>query len=241
MKAIERIGLLKMDFLGLSTLTLIDDALEHDRGAPRRRASTSTTLPLDDAKTYELFCRRPDRRRLPVRVARACATSCAALKPDAASRTSSRSNALYRPGRSRRHDRRLHQAQARPQTRSTTSSRSSSRSWRTPTASWSTRSRSCSIASELAGFTLGEADLLRKAMGKKNAEVMARAAREVRRRARASSGISREEGRRSIFDLMEQFAGYGFNKSHSAAYALLAYQTGVPQGQLPASTSWRRC
>ena len=84
----------------------------------------------------------------------------------------------------------------------------------------------------LAGFTLGEADVLRKAMGKKNAEVMADAAREVRR-GRAEERASTRRRRRSIFDLMEHFAGYGFNKSHSTAYALLAYQTAYLKANYP--------
>src|ERR1700752_5370411 len=79
------------------------------------------------------------------------------------------------------------------------------------------------IANLLAGYSLGEADLLRRAMGKKDPEKMAK------QRARFVQGAT-ERGFpakkiEKIFDLMEQFAGYGFNKSHSAAYALLAYQT----------------
>src|SRR6202008_917452 len=79
------------------------------------------------------------------------------------------------------------------------------------------------IANRLAGYSLGEADLLRRAMGKKDADEMAK------QRQRFLSG-AKERGFNErkivkIFDLMEQFAGYGFNKSHSAAYALLAFQT----------------
>ena len=79
------------------------------------------------------------------------------------------------------------------------------------------------IANVLAGYSLGDADLLRRAMGKKNAEEMAQ------QRDRFVTGAvakgHRKEKITHIFDLMEQFAGYGFNKSHSAAYALLAFQT----------------
>ena len=84
-----------------------------------------------------------------------------------------------------------------------------------------------------------QSDVLRKAMGKKDPEVMAKqreafmdGAREERRQ--------REEGRRKIFDLMEHFAGYGFNKSHSTAYAWLAYQTATSR-RTTRGTSWRRC
>ena len=88
------------------------------------------------------------------------------------------------------------------------------------------------IANVLAGFTLGEADVLRKAMGKKKAEVMAKM-REKFVDGREEQGHRREEGGRSIFDLMEHFAGYGFNKSHSTAYALLAYQTAYLKANYP--------
>ena len=94
------------------------------------------------------------------------------------------------------------------------------------------------IARDLAGFSMGEADVLRKAMGKKDPKVMAKqrerfvnGAREQRRQAKKAS---------KIFDLMEYFAGYGFNKSHSTTYALLAYQTATSRPTIRA-TSWRRC
>jgi DNA polymerase-3 subunit alpha len=79
------------------------------------------------------------------------------------------------------------------------------------------------IARELAGFTLGEADILRKAMGKKKADVM-QAQRAKFVGGAGKQGISEKKATR-IFDLMEHFAGYGFPKAHSTAYALLAYQT----------------
>ena len=87
------------------------------------------------------------------------------------------------------------------------------------------------VASVLAGFTLGEADLLRKAMGKKKADVM-----QAQRRKFVDGAVSRginEKKATRIFDLMEHFAGYGFNKSHSTAYALLAYQTAYLKANYP--------
>src|SRR5205823_6037417 len=87
------------------------------------------------------------------------------------------------------------------------------------------------ISNEVAGFTLGEADILRKAMGKKNAEVM------QAQRAKFTDGAKKrgvnEKKAAKLFDLMEHFAGYGFNKSHSAAYALLAYQTAYLKANYP--------
>src|SRR5260370_34957935 len=78
-------------------------------------------------------------------------------------------------------------------------------------------------ANKLAGYSLGEADLLRRAMGKKKPEEMA-AQRERFVRGATKNGFPPRKIEK-IFDLMAQFAGYGFNKSHSAAYALLAYHT----------------
>ena len=87
------------------------------------------------------------------------------------------------------------------------------------------------ISNVLAGFTLGEADLLRKAMGKKNPEVMAKM------RGKFIAGAVQkghpEKKAAHIFDLMEHFAGYGFNKSHSTTYAYLAYQTAWLKANYP--------
>src|SRR3972149_2543964 len=79
------------------------------------------------------------------------------------------------------------------------------------------------IASEMAGFTMGEADILRRAMGKKDRELMAKQRAKFVGGAKAR-GITEKKAEK-IFDLMEKFAGYGFNKSHATAYAVVAYQT----------------
>lgn len=89
------------------------------------------------------------------------------------------------------------------------------------------------IAQVLANYTLGGADLLRRAMGKKKAEEMAQQ-RAIFTEGATARGIN-EEIATSIFDLMEKFAGYGFNKSHSAAYALIAYQTAWLKAHFPAA------
>jgi DNA polymerase-3 subunit alpha len=89
------------------------------------------------------------------------------------------------------------------------------------------------IAQVLAGYTLGGADLLRRAMGKKKPEEMAKQ-REIFVEGATSRGVAEPTATR-IFDLMEKFAGYGFNKSHSAAYALLAYQTAYLKAHYPAA------
>ncbi|MDW7672923.1 MAG: OB-fold nucleic acid binding domain-containing protein, partial [Bacillota bacterium] len=87
------------------------------------------------------------------------------------------------------------------------------------------------IASDLAGFTLGQADLLRRSMGKKKAEIIA--AQRASFVAGAEANGVKEQIAQQIFDLMEHFAGYGFNKSHSAAYALIAYQTAYLKAHYP--------
>ncbi|MEJ2762356.1 MAG: DNA polymerase III subunit alpha, partial [Gammaproteobacteria bacterium] len=89
------------------------------------------------------------------------------------------------------------------------------------------------IAQVLAGYTLGAADLLRRAMGKKKPEEMAKQ-RSIFMEGAVANGVS-EAVATGIFDLMEKFAGYGFNKSHSAAYALLAYQTAWLKAHYPAA------
>ena len=75
----------------------------------------------------------------------------------------------------------------------------------------------------MAGYSLGGADLLRRAMGKKKPEEMEKQ-RDIFMQGATEQGIEKETAR-YVFDLMEKFAGYGFNKSHSAAYAMLSYQT----------------
>ena len=88
------------------------------------------------------------------------------------------------------------------------------------------------IAQEMGGYTLGGADLLRRAMGKKNASEMAKQ-RDLFVQGAIGKGFANNLAS-NIFDLMEKFAGYGFNKSHSAAYALVAYQTGWLKAHYPA-------
>ena len=93
------------------------------------------------------------------------------------------------------------------------------------------------IAQVLANYTLGGADILRKAMGKKDPAVMAKQ-RDLFMEGAVAQQIDQDLAG-SIFDLMEKFAGYGFNKSHSAAYALVSYQTAWLKAHYPNSL-WRR-
>lgn len=228
MKEIERIGLLKMDFLGLSTLTLLQDAVAEIRRTTGVELNLET-LPLDDAPTYQLFAdgqtygifqfessgmRDILRKAKPQRLDDLIAL-----------------NALYRPGPLR--SGMIEDFIARKQGKAEIK-------YELPTLEPILREtygvlayqeQVMRIASDLAGFTLGQADLLRKAMGKKNAEVMQAQSQKFVDGATAR-GISEKKARK-IFELMEHFAGYGFNKSHSTAYALLAYQTAYLKANYP--------
>ncbi len=233
MKKVELIGLIKFDFLGLKTLTVIDDALKLIR-KNNKPVPILEKLPLDDPQTFELLCRgetdgvfqlESDGMR---RVLRGLKPSCfediIALL------------ALYRPGPlesgmvddfiGRKHGLRkveyefpelapvvhpiledtygviLYQEQV------------------------------MKIASDLAKYSLGEGDNLRRAMGKKDPAEMAK--QRVRFLDGARENNISQEAAEYIFDLMEKFAGYGFNKSHSAAYAVISYQTAYVKAHYPA-------
>ncbi len=228
MKEIERVGLLKMDFLGLSTLTLLDDAVKHIK-ATTGDVIELDQLPLDDAKTFQLFCagqthgvfqfessgmRDTLRKAKPQRLEDLIAL-----------------NALYRPGPlkggvvdsyiNRRHGREEIKYEL-PQMESVLKESYGVIAY---------QEQVMRLASELAGFTMGEADLLRKAMGKKSATVM-QAQRERFINGAKARGVPEKKAVK-VFDLMEYFAGYGFNKSHSSAYALLAYQTAYLKANYP--------
>ena len=221
MIGLEKLGLLKMDFLGLTTLTIIEEALKLIQKHCNQTIVVEN-LPLDDAETYDRIFSHGFtsgvfqfesagmqdilRRYQPNRIEDLCAL-----------------NALYRPGPiqggmipdfiDRKHGRKpiiydlpeleeilsetygviLYQEQV------------------------------MQISNKLAGYSLGEADILRRAMGKKSLAEMAQQ-RERFIRGATQRGFPAKKIAK-IFDLMEQFAGYGFNKSHSAAYAYLAFVT----------------
>ena len=228
-ETVEEIGLLKMDILGLRTLTVIQrtlNILEKTRGIKLNLDE----LPLDDAEVYRLLSRgetlgvfqleSDGLRRLLIEMQPNRFEDLIAVI------------ALYRPGPlgsgmvedfiNRKHGRQelsyvdpllepvleetygviLYQEQV------------------------------MQVASELAAFTMGEADGLRRAMGKKKPqEIMSQRDKFVS--GAIKRGLSREKAS-YIFDLMEHFAGYGFNKSHSAAYAMISYQTAYLKAHYPA-------
>ncbi len=220
MRDVEDIGLLKMDFLGLRTLTLLDNCVKLIREQLDVQIDLDR-LPLDDPKTYELFSEgqtfgifqfesegmRDILRR---------------FKPEKLSDLTAL-NALYRPGpiRSGMIDDFIKRKHGKVPVSYTIPELKDILEDTLGVIVY--QEQVMQIASRLAGFSLGEADILRKAMGKKKAEVM-----QVQRKKFMEGAVASkipEKKAKKIFDLMEHFAGYGFNRSHSAAYALLAYQT----------------
>jgi DNA polymerase-3 subunit alpha len=220
MNALGRIGLLKMDFLGLTTLTILDDSvgmIKQNRGIDL----DLTTLPLDDAPTYALFARGDTtgifqfeshgmrdilKRYQPTQIEDLTAL-----------------NALYRPGpiQGGMIDEFIGRKQGKkkvtydlPELEEILSE------------TWGVivfQEQVMKIANRLAGYSLGDADILRSAMGKKKADVMA--AQREKFLAGCAAGKVPAKKATKIFDLMEEFGLYGFPKAHACAYALLAYQT----------------
>ena len=228
MKEIERIGLLKMDFLGLSTLTLLNDAVEEIR-ATTGQVVDLDSIPLDDAKTYQLFgegaaygifqfessgMREILRKAKPQRLDDLIAL-----------------NALYRPGplRSGMVDDFIARKHGRVKVSYEVKELEPILADTYGVIAY--QEQVMRIAQSLAGFTMGQADMLRKAMGKKDPKVMAKQ-REAFMEGAKVKGINEKKAAK-IFELMEYFAGYGFNKSHSTAYALLAYQTAYLKANYP--------
>jgi DNA polymerase-3 subunit alpha len=226
MKGVERIGLLKMDFLGLRTLTLIQNCVE------MIRAQTGVLIdidhiPTDDAKTYELFTQgktsglfqfESDGMRDILR----------RFKPAELEHLTAL-NALYRPGPMQMIDDFIKRRHG--QTKLSYEVPQLEPILRGTYGIMVYQEQVMQIASALAGYSLGEADILRKAMGKKKADVMATQKQKFLEGCRARSVPEKKAAK--IWDHMEQFAGYGFNKSHSAAYAWLAYQTAYLKANHP--------
>jgi len=228
MNALERVGLLKMDFLGLTTLTVLQDAVrmvEQNRGVK----IDIDNLKLEDEETYKLFARADTtaifqfeshgmrdilRRYQPTRIEDLTAL-----------------NALYRPGPiqggmiddfiNRKHGK-TKVAYELPQLKDILEETYGVILY---------QEQVMQIANRLASFSLGEADILRRAMGKKKKEEMA--AQRAKFMAGCAANNIPEKKAERIFNLMEEFAGYGFNKSHSCAYALLAYQTAYLKTHYP--------
>ena len=227
MKGIERIGLLKMDFLGLRTLTLIDNCVKMIE-AETGTVIDPAAIPLDDAKTYALFAAGKTSGLFQFE-SDGMRDILKRFKPDRLEHLTAL-NALYRPGPMQMIDDFIKRRHG--QTKVVYDHPSLEPILSATYGVMVYQEQVMQIASALAGFSLGEADLLRKAMGKKKVDVMA-AQMDQFLKGCASRGVAEKKARK-IWDLMEQFAGYGFNKSHSAAYAWLAYQTAYLKANFPA-------
>ena len=229
MVAIEKMGLLKMDFLGLTTLTILDDTLKlivQTRG----EGITLEGIPLEDQETYEKVFHTGLTSGVFQFESHGMRDVLRRYQPKSVEDLTAL-NALYRPGPiqggmiddfiDRKHGRRKIEYEL-PELKEILEETLGVIVY---------QEQVMQIANKLAGYSLGEADLLRRAMGKKKPEEMAQQ-RERFVRGATERGFPPKKIEK-IFDLMAQFAGYGFNKSHSAAYALLAYHTAFLKTHYP--------
>ncbi len=227
MNAVGKLGLLKMDFLGLKTLTVIDDAVANIRRTATPKFDIET-VGFDDPKTYELLnsgrttgvfqLESGGMQNLCRQIGLSSIDEIVALI------------ALYRPGpmdwipdyirgkkepSSVKYPHKLLEEVCRE-----------------TYGIMVYQEQVMEAAKIIAGYTLGGADMLRRAMGKKDAEAMAKERTKFVEGAKRVNNIDPKTAD-SIFDILNKFAGYGFNKSHSAAYAVLSYQTGYLKANYP--------
>jgi len=226
MTAIEKIGLLKMDFLGLRTLTVIANTIKLIEQA-RGLTVDIEQIPHDDqaafqllgeAKTFGVFqlessgMRDLLRQLRPGRIEDVVALV-----------------AMYRPGPMEQIPKFIERKHGR--TKVEYEHPLMEAILKETYGIMVYQEQVMRIASDLAGFSMGEADILRRAMGKKNPELMAEQRKKFVDGA-AARGVPAKKADK-VFSLMEQFAGYGFNKSHAAAYAIIAYQTAYLKANYP--------
>ncbi|MGH9326362.1 MAG: DNA polymerase III subunit alpha [Terriglobia bacterium] len=228
MDDLEKIGLLKMDFLGLTTLTILDDAVKLIETTRGERVDLDA-LQLDDVAAYEMLGKGFTGGIFQFE-SRGMTEILRRVKPSRLADLTAL-NALYRPGPLQggmiddfiaRKTGKKKVAYDLPQLKDILEETYGVIVY---------QEQVMQIAASVAGFSLGEADVLRRAMGKKKHEVM------VAQREKFLAGAKKknvpEKKAEKLFELMEQFAGYGFNKSHSAAYALVAYRTAYLKAHYP--------
>ncbi len=226
MGPIEKLGLLKMDFLGLRTLTVLANTvalIKESRGLEL----DLDHLPLDDKKTYEMLS---DAKTFGVFQLESSGMRDAlrGLKPEQLEDLIAMVS-LYRPGPmelipdfiQRKHGR----------SKITYEHPAMEKFTRETYGIMVYQEQIMQIASEMGGFTMGEADILRRAMGKKDRELMAKQREKFITGCRERNTSAAKAER--VWELMEKFAGYGFNKSHAAAYGLVAYQTAYFKANYP--------
>jgi DNA polymerase-3 subunit alpha len=232
MTDVEKVGLVKFDFLGLKTLTVIKTAVDlvnAERGRTGGEILDITAIPLDDSAVYAMIS-RADVTGVFQLESSGFRDLLKKLKPDCFEDIVA-AGALYRPGPieggmvddfvERKHGRKKVEY-AHPALEPILKDTYGVIVY---------QEQVMQISSALAGYSLGQADLLRRAMGKKKAEVMAKEKATFLQGAKARLVDAKiAEG---VFDLMEKFAGYGFNRSHSAAYGLITYQTAYLKHHYP--------
>jgi DNA polymerase-3 subunit alpha len=225
MKHVEQAGLVKFDFLGLTTLTILRRAEEFLAGLGAR--VDFARLPLDDKKTYEMLA-RGDAGGVFQMEGQGMRDTLRQMRPDRLEDLVA-AVALYRPGPMDNIPEYCKRKHGKP--------------WEAPHPEIHDilaetygimvyQEQVMQIAQRMAGYSLGGADLLRRAMGKKIASEM-EAQRGIFVDGATKRGVPRDKAV-EVFDLMAKFADYGFNKSHAAAYALVAYQTAWLKANHPA-------
>jgi len=227
-KVIESAGMLKMDFLGLKTLTIIVDALrliERNHGVK----IDIDEIPLDDEKTYALY-QRGDTIGTFQFESEGMRQYLKDLKPTNIEDLIAM-NALYRPGPMQFIPNFINRKHGREEV-------VYPHDLLKPILEYSQgimvyQEQIMQTAQILAGYSLGGADLLRRAMGKKDMKKMALEREKFIKGAKELHNIP-EKKANEVFDVMEKFAEYGFNRSHSAAYSVVAYQTGYLKANYPA-------
>lgn len=226
---VEAVGLVKFDFLGLTTLTILDWAVRYIKMLDPAMADFNLeTLPLNDKASYTLLSKAKTVAVFQLE-SRGMQGMLKDARPDRFEDIIALV-ALYRPGPMdlipdfcrRKHGEKFDYPD--PRTEGILSETYGIMVY---------QEQVMQMAQVVGGYSLGGADLLRRAMGKKKPEEMAEH-RQLFRTGAGKEGLS-EQKADEIFDLMEKFAGYGFNKSHAAAYALLAYQTAYLKAHHPAA------
>jgi DNA polymerase-3 subunit alpha len=216
---VEAVGLVKFDFLGLTTLTILDRAVNYIKMLdPAEKDFDLARLPLNDRGSYDLLTKAKTVAIFQLE-SRGMQGMLKDARPDRFEDIIALV-ALYRPGPmdlipdfcKRKHGEKFDYPD--PRTEGILSETYGIMVY---------QEQVMQMAQIIGGYSLGGADMLRRAMGKKKAEEMAEH-REIFRKGAAEGGLTTEKAD-EIFDLMEKFAGYGFNKSHAAAYALLSYHT----------------
>ncbi len=249
---VEAVGLVKFDFLGLRTLTIIDWAVRYIKGSgirdlgisktasasdavaesriPNPESFNIDTIPLDDKETYDRIFKTANTTAVFQFESRGMKDTLVKAKPDCLEDLIAL-NALYRPGPmdfipdyiNRKHGKEQ-VVIPHPCLEKVVGATYGIMVY---------QEQVMQAAQVVAGYTLGGADMLRRAMGKKKAEEMAQQ-RSIFVAGAAQNNID-EKKANEIFDTMEKFAGYGFNKSHAAAYSLVAYQTAYLKCHYPAA------